>query len=112
MSKRTVTPHYNADPSDPDNLAADNEGIACEDLPSGGATQVTTATTAPIVITQATTNDGPGDDLNCDNFASQAPAVARVATTGTFSKRLFLVGLGILLLGAYILWINSDDTKL
>src|SRR5215208_5149152 len=27
---------FNSDPSDPHNLDADNDGIACEELPSGG----------------------------------------------------------------------------
>jgi hypothetical protein len=47
---------YNRDPSDSNNLDADNDGIACEDLPSrGNGTTTTTGTTGTTGTTTGTT---------------------------------------------------------
>ena len=71
---------YNQDPSDPYNLDGDNDGIACEDLPSRGATegQYGNEVATQQVGTQATTTDGAGttgdannpnsDNLRCKSF--------------------------------------------
>jgi hypothetical protein len=71
---------YNQDRSDPYNLDGDNDGIACEDLPSRGATggQYSSNQVATQQVgTQATTTDGAGttDDANnpnSDNFRCES----------------------------------------
>src|SRR3954449_702155 len=56
--------HFDQDKSDPDNLDADNDGIACEALPDGlredhtalgGSTAFTTTTTTTTTSTTSTT---------------------------------------------------------
>lgn len=49
-------------PSDPNGLDADNDGIACEDLPSGAG--------------GPSPGGGQGQDLDCDDFATQQQAQA------------------------------------
>jgi Excalibur calcium-binding domain len=44
-----------SDPSDPNNLDSDNDGIACEDLPSGGNGTTTTTGTTDTSTTTGTT---------------------------------------------------------
>ncbi|MFC8722633.1 excalibur calcium-binding domain-containing protein, partial [Kitasatospora sp. NPDC057198] len=43
----------NADPSDPNHLDADNDGIACEDLPAGTAGGAASASAAPSASASA-----------------------------------------------------------
>jgi len=50
------------DPSDPNGLDADNDGIACEDLPSGAG--------------EPSPSGGQGQDLDCEDFSSQEEAQA------------------------------------
>src|SRR5215211_5663469 len=96
---------FNSDPSDPNNLDGDNDGIACEDLPRGG---------------NVTTNPGPGSCLGArelinesaggpgttdhvfEPFATNSPSfLVTVSTTPTTNADLFpLVSVGI-----------YDDTK-
>src|SRR5919107_810226 len=50
---------FNRDPSDPNNLDGDNDGIACEDLPSGGTPTTTgTSTTGTTTGTTGTSTTG------------------------------------------------------
>jgi hypothetical protein len=64
----------NRDPSDPNNLDSDNDGIACEDLPSGG--NVTTAgTTAGTTGTSTTTTTS--------TTVGTTPVTTTGTTTGT-----------------------------
>lgn len=51
--------HLDADPSDPDHLDGDNDGIACESLPHRPGGGTTTTTTRPTTTT--TTPTGSGD---------------------------------------------------
>ncbi len=44
-----------ADPSDPNNLDADNDGVACEENASGGTTSTSTATSTPTTTTATAT---------------------------------------------------------
>src|SRR5215210_3891892 len=91
---------YNSDPSDPNNLDGDNDGIACEDLPRGG---------------NVTTDPGPGSCLGArellnesaggpgitsqafEPFATNSPSfLVTVSTTPTPNADLFPgVGVGI-----------------
>jgi len=61
---------YDQDPSDPYGLDGDNDGIACEDLPSRGAQQ---DQYGDRVTTQQT------GDLDCDDFATRGQAQAELA---------------------------------
>src|ERR687890_166584 len=54
---------FNRDPSDPNNLDGDNDGIACEDLPSGGTPTTTgTSTTGTTTGTSGTTGTSTARD--------------------------------------------------
>lgn len=53
---------YDADPSDPNGLDGDNDGIACEDLPSQGGTAPTAVPTSGSAPTAAATQ-APGAGL-------------------------------------------------
>lgn len=67
----------NADPSDPNGLDSEGDGIACETLPSGSvAAPVTPAPTpAPEPVPAPTPAPAPsGEDLNCSDFSTQAEA--------------------------------------
>jgi hypothetical protein len=63
---------YDQDPSDPYGLDGDNDGIACEDLPSRGAQQVqySNQTTTEQVGTETTTADdvANANRSNSDSF--------------------------------------------
>ncbi|PXY38111.1 hypothetical protein BA062_02685 [Prauserella flavalba] len=59
------------DPSDPHGLDADNDGIACEDLP-GAPDDGETTTTAPPE--QPPAEQPAVEDKDCDDYASQAEA--------------------------------------
>jgi hypothetical protein len=61
---------YDQDPSDPYGLDGDNDGIACEDLPSRSAQQDQYGDRVP---TQQT------GDLDCDDFATRGQAQAELA---------------------------------
>ena len=49
----------NRDPSDPNNLDSDNDGIACEDLPSGGNVTTAGPTTGTTGTTTGTSTTAP-----------------------------------------------------
>jgi Excalibur calcium-binding domain len=53
---------YDADPSDPNQLDVDLDGIACEELPSSGAAAATATPLSPAATVAAPgTGAGPGD---------------------------------------------------
>ncbi|WP_247415425.1 hypothetical protein [Halomarina salina] len=75
------------DPTDPNGLDGDDDGEACEGLPSGGDGGDDATTTEPEQTegaddgeTEGTTGDASdgdaGDDLNCDDFDTQEDAQA------------------------------------
>jgi hypothetical protein len=71
---------YNRDPSDPNNLDADNDGIACEDLPSGGnGTTTTTGTTTTGTSTTSTT----GTTTDTTTGTTDTTLTTGTSTTGT-----------------------------
>lgn len=65
---------FDADPSDPNRLDADNDGIACED--GDGAAQPAAPTTTQYGQTEAPAQG----DLDCIDFATQAEAQATYDT--------------------------------
>jgi hypothetical protein len=87
----------NRDPSDPNNLDDDNDGIACEDLPSGAGTTgtsttgttdttgTTTGTTRTRGTTTGTTTDTPTRTTTSDDTTGASTGSASTtgaATTG------------------------------
>ncbi len=63
-----------SDPGDTNGLDADNDGMACDNLPSGGGTGTATP---PATPTQSQPPATPTtSDLDCADFASQAEAQA------------------------------------
>ncbi len=67
---------YDRDPSDPNGLDADGDGIACESLPRGGTGGGTVGEgTSTEGTTGATTAE---EDLDCADFATQAEAQANL----------------------------------
>ncbi len=62
-------------PGDPNGLDADNDGTACDDLPSGGTGGTSPQPTAPTQYTPPVVPTSQGD-LDCADFASQAEAQA------------------------------------
>jgi hypothetical protein len=56
---------YNSDPSDPNGLDGDDDGLACEDLPSRGGSG-----------TGGDDQAAAQDEFDCDDFDSQAEAQA------------------------------------
>ena len=80
---------YNRDPSDPNNLDADNDGIACEDLPSrGNGTTTTTGTTTGTSTTTGTTTGTTGTTgtttgTSTTSTTSTTTGTRRGTTTGT-----------------------------
>ncbi|TQJ85933.1 excalibur calcium-binding domain-containing protein [Streptomyces sp. SLBN-31] len=58
---------FNSDPSDPNRLDADNDGIACEDLPHR-STATATATAAATVVPQRGVNAGLGGSTGPADF--------------------------------------------
>jgi hypothetical protein len=67
----------NRDPSDPNNLDADNDGIACEELPSGtGTTGTSTTGTSTTGTTTGTTTAPIAESGSCrvvDTFSGSGP---------------------------------------
>jgi Excalibur calcium-binding domain len=77
---------YNRDPSDPNNLDADNDGIACEDLPSrGNGTTSTTGTTTGTSTTgtTGTTTGTTGTTIVASPTASSSASASASPTAGT-----------------------------
>jgi hypothetical protein len=95
-SQAAAQANLRATPSDPGNIDSDNDGIACEAAvyPAGSARDTTVVLAARA--TRATTRRGAGT----------------VPVTGDFSARLFALGVGVLLAGAYLLWLNRDQGRL
>ena len=80
---------YNQDPSDPNGLDDDNDGMACDTLPSSG-----TGTVEPP--TQYQPPQTPtASDLDCADFASQAEAQATLDADTTDPNGLDADGDGI-----------------
>ncbi|MEU9390389.1 excalibur calcium-binding domain-containing protein [Streptomyces sp. NPDC048324] len=60
---------FNSDPSDPNRLDADNDGIACEDLPHRpAATATATSTAAATAVPQRGVNAGLGGSRGPADF--------------------------------------------
>ncbi|GAA2811447.1 hypothetical protein GCM10010441_40150 [Kitasatospora paracochleata] len=79
----------NADPSDPNHLDADHDGIACEDLPHAAASSPA-ATTAGAAGAGAAAAPSAGGAAAA---AAQAPAGAVAAGSGPADTRLLTAGL-------------------
>ncbi|GAA2775177.1 excalibur calcium-binding domain-containing protein [Kitasatospora cinereorecta] len=79
----------NADPSDPNNLDADHDGIACEDLPHAAASSPAAAAAAGTAAT--TTAPAAGGAAAA---VAQVPAGAVAAGSGPADTRLLAAGLG------------------
>ena len=67
--------HLDADPSDPDNIDTNNNGIACEDFLFPGETAVPVPTSVPTAIPTPAPTQVP-DLLNCRDFPTRAAAQA------------------------------------
>ena len=71
----------NRDPSDPNNLDGDNDGIACEDLPSGGTPTTTgTSTTGTTTGTTGTSTTGTSTTTTGDVGAQQKVTICHNGT--------------------------------
>lgn len=69
------------DPSDPNGLDADNDGVACENLPSrgnGSPTPEPAPNNPPGPSAPTPTEPPVQDDLNCSDFGSQEEAQAEL----------------------------------
>jgi len=74
----------NNDPSDPNNLDDDNDGIACEDLPSGAGTTGTSTTGTTGTTTGATTGTtGTTTGTSTTRRARTTGTTTGTSTTGT-----------------------------
>lgn len=82
---------YNQDPSDPNGLDDDNDGIACENLPSSGTGTGTVEPPTQYQPPQTPT----ASDLDCADFASQAEAQATLDADPTDPNGLDADGDGI-----------------
>ena len=78
-----------ADPTDPNNLDEDTDGVACDDFDYG-----------PVAGTQRAA--GRGTLRGAESTGAAAAADTAVAKTGTESRDLALLGIGAILLGALI----------
>lgn len=97
--------HLAQDPTDPDRLDADKDGIACETLPSKPASAVqptvTTATTEPATTTTTTTEAAT-------TTTRSVTTTTRVATSSTFpntgspAEPLAMAGAALLLGGGLV----------
>lgn len=81
-------------PGDPNGLDADNDGTACDNLPSGGTGGTTPQPTAPTQYATPTAPT-PSGDLDCADFASQAEAQATFDADPTDPNGLDADGDGI-----------------
>ncbi len=81
---------YDADSTDPNGLDGDNDGIACEELPSRGTGQTTTSSSSTSSSTSTTAATAAA--------ATQTPA-AGLPATGSDSIGKSFLGTGLLLLG-------------
>jgi hypothetical protein len=93
-----------ADPLDPNGLDGDNDGIACEDLPSRGTappTATTTSTTLATTTTTASTTTTTATASGATTTSTTtAPGGGTLARTGPESAPLTLGGLTMVALGA------------
>jgi hypothetical protein len=90
---------YDQDPSDPHGLDADDDGIACEELPSGAT--VDDATTAPVEpLTAGPTATAPADAQYAPDDATGGTAA--LPETGGLVGALSLAALGLLVAGGLI----------
>lgn len=64
-----------SDPSDPNNLDNDDDGVACETLPRGGGGTPNPSPASPDDASDGTPNDTPGD-RDCSDFDSRDEAQA------------------------------------
>src|SRR3954447_18601572 len=78
-TQQAAQDHFNQDTSDPDNLDADNNGIACETL-NGVAEDV--VTTTPATTTSATTT-GTTSTTTTATTTSDTPTTTATTTTDT-----------------------------
>ena len=100
---------YDADPTDPNRLDADNDGIACEELPSRGTGQSTTSSssstssssTSTTAASTTTTTAVSTTTTKASTRAAAAtqPPAAGLPATGSDSIGHSLLGAGLLLLG-------------
>jgi hypothetical protein len=78
---------YDANPSDPNNLDTDNDGIACESLASGGPAEDGSVTGAAQVANRPAGGVAAGDGSSSTDEASMLPyalgGLALVAAGGT-----------------------------
>ncbi|MFG2819276.1 excalibur calcium-binding protein [Kitasatospora sp. NPDC048365] len=72
----------NADPSDPNNLDADHDNIACEDLPSGTGGTATAGTTGSSAASAAPSAAASAAPSTSASASASSGAAAVVAPTG------------------------------
>lgn len=87
---------YNQDPSDPNRLDADGDGIACEELPRAG-TPTSTPTSTPMSTTSAT--PAPVGTATATPVATATPSGTSLPDTGGASFELIAAGALLLLVG-------------
>jgi hypothetical protein len=80
---------YNADPSDPNNLDRDKDGIACETLPGGGTTsEDDTVLGSRQVSTRPVGAVAPGDGSSSGNGSALPYVLGGVALAGASGTAL------------------------
>jgi hypothetical protein len=84
---------FDRDPSDPNNLDADNDGIACENLPSGGnGTTITTGTTTGTSTTLGTPSTTTGTTTGTTGTTTGTTGAPRAGTTTGSITRVSTTG--------------------
>src|SRR3954466_4409236 len=81
-TQQAAQDHFNQDTSDPDNLDADNDGIACETL-NGVAEDVVTTTTAPTTPATTTTPTTPATTTSATTTATTSTTATATTTSDT-----------------------------
>src|SRR3954447_17039316 len=79
-TQQAAQDHFNQDTSDPDNLDADNDGIACETL-NGVAEDEATTTTASTTTTTTTTTTTPATTTSGTTPATTSTTTTPATTT-------------------------------
>src|SRR3954467_7881196 len=81
-TQQAAQDHFNQDTSDPDNLDADNDGIACETL-IGVAEDEATTTTASTATTTTATTTTPATTTSATTTATTSTTTAATTTSDT-----------------------------
>ena len=105
--------HLEADPNDPDGLDRDKDGIACENLPSGGSgtpatpsnndesvTEDTTKSTENSDPAEETTTSSDNESTTEQSTSSEEEQGGELPATATALPLGILGGLGAMALGA------------